>query len=118
MRKILGFTKSVCQKAKKTVVGVVSMATLAMVTAMPASAASIKVNANATTAGVVGGILDVIFQIMMYLGIVLAVLGVGQFLYAYKDQNSEAQGNGIRLALIGAALIGLKALIKATGLIS
>lgn len=37
---------------------------------------------------------------------------------AYKDDNSEQQTRGVRVAVVGAALMGLQALLRLTGLVS
>ena len=69
-------------------------------------------------AGVVGGILDIIFTIAKYIGIVITCAGVFMFVMAYKDDNAESQARGARMAVVGALLIGLKTLVTLTGLIS
>lgn len=85
------------------------------VMALPASAVTIKENVD--TGQVIGGILDVIFKIALYVGIVITVIGVFSFILAFKDDNAEQQSRGIRLAVVGAALMGLKVLVGLTGLI-
>lgn len=118
MRKATNWVKRQWARSKKAVVGVSSAMTMAMITAIPASAApATQINPNATTENVIGGILDVIFKIAFYIGIVLAVIGVVQFILAFKDDNAEQQARGVRLAIIGTALIGIKVLIGLTGLI-
>lgn len=116
MKKPLSGTKTWFGKFKKAVAGVGAMAAMASVTALPASAAT-KINPNATTESVIGGILDVIFKIAFYIGIVIAVIGVVSFILAFKDDNAEQQSRGIRLAIVGTALIGIRVLIGLTGLI-
>lgn len=120
MKKATNFVKTCWTKSKKAVVGVGSAVSIAVFSALPAYAAeaSTTINTNATTESVIGGILDVIFKIALYIGIVLAVIGVVQFILAFKDDNAEQQSRGIRLAVIGTALIGVKVLIQLTGLIS
>lgn len=117
MKKFVNFTKNNWQKGKKFLLGVGSVVSMALVTAVPASAAT-TINPNATTESVIGGILDVIFKIAFYIGIVIAVIGVVSFILAFKDDNAEQQSRGIRLAVVGTALIGIQVLIKLTGLIN
>lgn len=115
MKKLFTRIKPSFQKMKKAAMAGGATAAMAMVMAQPAAAANI--NPNATTESVIGGILDVIFQICLYLGIVIAVIGVVSFLMSFKDDNAEQQSRGIRLALVGTALIGIRVLISMTGLI-
>ena len=117
MKKLLEKSKLGLKKAKKVIAGISAAFTFGMLSAMPASAAT-TINNNATTASVIGGILDIIFQIAFYLGVVIAVIGVVSFIMSFKDDNAESQSRGIRLALVGTALIGIRLLIKMTGLIS
>lgn len=116
MKKLLGLTNRGLSKTKRAFACVSSVFSLALYTVMPASAAT-SINDKATTASVVGGILDVVFNIALYLGIVIAVIGIVSFIIAFKDDNAESQSRGIRLAIVGTALIGIKVLIKMTGLI-
>lgn len=117
MKKIVSFSKKHFEKAKKAIIGIGAAASMAFASALPASAAT-KINPNATTETVIGGILDVIFQIAFYIGVVIAIIGVVSFILAFKDDNAEQQTRGIRLAIVGTALIGIKLLIGLTGLIA
>lgn len=116
MNKMIGVTERLWAKGKKAIVGVGSAATMAMASTSPAFAAT-QIKTDLDTETVIGGILDVIFKIALYIGIVIAVVGVFSFILAFKDDNAEAQSRGIRLAIVGCALIGLKVLVELTGLI-
>lgn len=116
MKKATNFAKNCWAKCKKPIIGIGSTMSLASVMSLPVSAAT-QINPNATTESVIGGILDVIFKIAFYIGIVIAVIGVVQFILAFKDDNAEQQSRGIRLAIVGTALIGIEVLIKLTGLV-
>lgn len=117
MCKMTKTVKSCWAKGKKAIVGVGSAVSIALATAVPASAVT-TINPNATTESVIGGILDVIFKVAFYIGIVIAVIGVVSFILAFKDDNAEQQSRGIRLAIVGTALIGIRVLIGLTGLIN
>lgn len=108
---------SFLRKAEKATWGVGTGLMTIFGLAMPASAGT-TINTGATTETVIGGILDVVFKVAMYMGIVIAVIGVVSFILAFKDDNAESQSRGIRLAIVGTALIGMKTLIKLTGLIN
>ena len=115
MKKFLDSAKTGFKKVKKAAVFGMAACTMGLMTAQPASAATVVTNLDSAT--VVGGILEVIFEIAMYIGIVLGVIGVFQFIMAMKDDNAEQQTRGIRLAIVGIALIGLRVLIKTAGFI-
>lgn len=117
MNKFKKGIKAGLQKAKRVCVGASAAATMAVMTAQPAFATGTKINPNATTDTVIGGILDVIFKIAFYIGIVIAIIGVVSFILAFKDDNAESQSRGVRLAVVGTALIGIKFLVGLTGLI-
>lgn len=104
-------------KAKKFFVATNAALVMSSLTTMPISAAT-KINEDADTASVVGGILDVVFQVAMYMGFIIAGAGVFTFIMAFKDDNAESQSRSARLAVVGAILIGLKAVVKLTGLVS
>lgn len=65
-----------------------------------------------------GGIIDIIVQIAMYVGIVLAAGGVFSLVLAYKDENADGQSRAIRILVVGGALIGLRVLLQTAGIIN
>ena len=65
-----------------------------------------------------GGVVDIIIQIAMYVGIALAVGGVFSLVLAYKDENAEGQSRAVRIIVVGGALIGLRVLLQTAGLIN
>lgn len=117
MKRDCGSFKKSCCAVKKTIVGACATLSLASVMSLPVSAAT-KINSNASTETVVGGILDVVFQLAKYLGYATAVIGIFMFIYSFKDDRAELQSAGIKTAIVGAGLLGLRALVKLTGLIS
>ena len=78
----------------------------------------VSVNTNATTENVLGGVIGVIIEIAKYVGIVLAISGVFMLILAYKDDNADGQSRAVRLVVVAVALLGLRTLLKVTGLIS
>lgn len=65
-----------------------------------------------------GGIVDIIMQIAFYVGGILVIGGVFSLLLAYKDENADAQAKAVRLIVIGGALVGLRVLLQAAGILS
>lgn len=70
-----------------------------------------------TTDSVLKGVLDIIFEVAKYVGIVLAVSGIFQLILAYKDDNADGQSRAVRLVVVALVLLGLKTLVQGTGLI-
>lgn len=93
------------------------VALMTMVSAyVPANA--VTVNTGLNTEQLLGGIVDFICKLALYIGIVIVATGVFMLIMAYKDDNSEQQTRGVRVAVVGAALVGFQALLRLTGLIS
>ena len=117
MKKIKPIGRNCFRKAKRFFVATNAALIMGSATKMPVFAAT-TINTGADTDKLVGGILDVVFQVAMYMGFVIAAAGVFTFIMAFKDDNAESQSRGARLAVVGAILIGLKAIVSLTGLIS
>lgn len=116
MKKVREFSQKCYRKTKKFLVATCATLSMASIATVPVSAATtIK---DISTATFVGGILDVIFEIAKWTGAVVAVIGIFMFLYSFKDDRSDLQANGAKMAIVGGALLGLRALVKLTGLIS
>ena len=101
-------------KFSKVVAVAATFTLLLAVLAVPAFAA--EINTGLTTETLVGGIIEFVCQVAMYIGFVIAAAGIFMFIMAYKDDNTESQSRGARFAVVGALLIGLKPLLKLTGL--
>ncbi len=76
------------------------------------------VNTGMDLDSMMGGIIDIIIKIALYVGIALAAGGVFSWVLAYKDENPDSQARALRLVVVGAALMGLRGLLALTGLIS
>lgn len=76
------------------------------------------INTNLDLNSLFGGVVDIIIQIAMYVGIALAVGGVFSLVLAYKDENAEGQSRAVRVIVVGGALIGLRVLLQTAGLIN
>lgn len=76
-----------------------------------------RVNTNVDLDAMMGGIVDIIIKLAMYVGVALAVGGAFSLLLAYKDGNSTEQSSAVRLVVIGAALMGFRGLLALTGII-
>lgn len=83
----------------------------------PVMLSGTSINTNLDLNSLFGGIIDIIIQIGMYVGIVLAAGGVFSLVLAYKDENAEGQSRAVRLIVVGGALIGLRVLLQTVGII-
>jgi len=70
-----------------------------------------------STDQVMNGVIEIIFEVAKYVGIVLAVSGIFQLILAYKDDNADGQSRAVRLVVVALVLLGLKTLVELTGLI-
>ena len=76
------------------------------------------VNTEINTDVLVGGIMDVLITVAKYSGIVMLAIGVIQFLFAYKDENADAQTKAVRLMIVGGCLVGVRVFLQVVGIIS
>ena len=83
---------------------------------LPVSAA--KINTDMETEDMLGGIVEFICNVARYMGIVIVVAGIFMLVFAYKDDNAEAQSRAVRFAVVGAVMLSLKTVLKLTGIIS
>lgn len=104
-------------KIKKWTAGVCASICAIFATTLPASAA-VTINDNLTTESMIGGIIEFIIEVARWMGFVVVAAGIFMFVFAYKDDNAEAQSRAARFAVVGAILLSLKTILTLTGLIS
>ena len=71
---------------------------------------------DANVSKVLSGVVNIIFTVARYVGIVLGISGIFQLILAYKDDNADGQSRAVRLVVVALVLIGLKTLVNVTGL--
>lgn len=64
-----------------------------------------------TTGQIIGKVLDVIFNIFMWIGIVLLVWSIGMLIMALKEDDGASKSRAIMYLVISVVLIGFKALV-------
>lgn len=79
---------------------------------------STNIKPGMTAQKMLGSLIDTICAVAFYIGIIMVTIGVFMIIMAYKDDNPEAISRGARMAVIGALLVGIKAILKGTGLIT
>ena len=57
--------------------------------------------------------IDIVSSVAQYVGIMVTVFGIFNFILAFKDEDSERTSRGIMLMVMGAAMIGMKAVVGA-----
>lgn len=110
--------KNVYENIKTKLYGAAITVISAITTAVPASAARVNINENTDIGVLIGSIVEFICKIAFYIGIVVLIIGIFMLVMAYKDDNSEQQTRGVRVAVVGAALVGFRMLLQVAGLIS
>lgn len=103
------------QRVEKWTVGIGAAMFTLLATALPASAVTIK--DDLTTESMIGGIIGLILEVAKWMGYVVIAAGIFMFIFAYKDDNAEAQSRAARFAVIGALLLGLGPILELVGLI-
>lgn len=56
-------------------------------------------------------LLKIIYEIAFYVGAVILVIGIFNFVLAMKDENADGQSRGIKFVVVGIALVALKTLV-------
>ena len=67
---------------------------------------------NATMDGLMSAILDIIFQIFRYVGILLLVWSIAQIVMAFKNDDADSKQKGMMIAVISIVLITLSFVLK------
>lgn len=115
-------------KIQKWIVGICASFMSMAASVLPVSAANeveggggeapVTINSDLETEEMLGGIITFICTVARYMGIVIVAAGIFMLIFAYKDDNAEAQSRAVRFAVIGAIMLSLKTVLKWTGLIS
>ena len=67
---------------------------------------------NATMDGLMSAILNIIFQIFRYVGILLLVWSIAQIVMAFKNDDADSKQKGMMIAVISVVLITLSFVLK------
>lgn len=104
---------------------IVSLVLAAMIVSMNMTCAfagfgdSVIINAGGADAGdLMGKIIGILLTITRYVGVALVIYGVYEVVMSFMQNQPEAKTKGIVMALAGVAMIALKSILQATGVIS
>lgn len=76
-----------------------------------------NINPSISTSRVIGGLIDDICQVAIYIGAIQFAVGLVMYIMAYKDDHPESISRAARMMVVGAVLLGLKALLRTAKLI-
>lgn len=121
-KKMLTKTKSVCSKvkswslaAKATVTGAI----MSVMASVPVFATEVLKPADNLDAGnIIGKAASVLLGLLQGLGLIIIIWGGYNFAMSIQQDNPDARTKGIQAILAGAVCVGLKALLKALGVIA
>ncbi len=83
------------------------------------SADSVTINSGTADAGdLMGRIIGILLTITRYVGVALVIYGVYEVVMSFMQNQPEAKTKGIVMALAGVAMIALKSILSAVGIIS
>jgi hypothetical protein len=103
---------------------IVSLVLAAMIVSMNMTCAfafgdNVTINAGGADAGdLMGKIIGILLTITRYVGVALVIYGVYEVVMSFMQNQPEAKTKGIVMALAGVAMIALKSILSATGIIS
>lgn len=105
---------------------IVSLVLAAMIVSMNMTCAfatgfndAVKINTGSTDAGdLMGRIIGILLTITRYVGVALVIYGVYEVVMSFMQNQPEAKTKGIIMALAGVAMIALKSILAAVGVIS
>ena len=66
---------------------------------------------------IVMGLLDIVFTIFLYIGIMLAVWGAGMLILAFKNEDADSKTKAMMTLVVAVCLIAIKFLLEDTGVL-
>ena len=66
---------------------------------------------NTTMDAIFDEMVNILFTIARYVGAIIVVLGVFNWIMAQKDENADGQSRAIKFCVVGIALVALKTLV-------
>lgn len=81
------------------------------------SKTQIKINSESDMSVIAAGVIDLILNIAMYVGVILTIYGIYQLVMAFKDENPDGKIKGVTLTLVGIAIATLRTLLHVVNII-
>ncbi len=108
--------KCKCRKCMATFVRPMNMLMIAFMF-FALSATPVMAAGDTSVDSLIGTIVGIILTMFRYVGIVLLVWGVAQFVMAMKRSDSESKGDAIQTIIAAIVLIGLKTVVTSLGIV-
>ncbi len=105
-----------CRKCMATFVRPMNMLMIAFMF-FALSATPVMAAGDTSVDSLIGTIVGIILTMFRYVGIVLLVWGVAQFVMAMKRSDSESKGDAIQTIIAAIVLIGLKTVVTSLGIV-
>lgn len=105
-----------CRKCMATFVRPMNMLMIAFMF-FALSATPVMAAGDTSVDSLIGTIVGIILTMFRYVGIVLLVWGVAQFVMAMKRSDSESKGDAIQTIIAAIFLIGLKTVVTSLGIV-
>lgn len=106
-----------CRKCMATFVRPMNMLMIAFMF-FALSATPVMAAGDTSVDSLIGTIVGIILTMFRYVGIVLLVWGVAQFVMAMKRSDSESKGDAIQTIIAAIVLIGLKTVVTSLGIVN
>lgn len=65
-----------------------------------------------TMKSIFDAMMEILFQIAFYVGAVIVVIGVWNWISSMRDENADGQSRAIKQCVVGIAMVSLKALLN------
>ena len=78
----------------------------------------VTVNPNLNTNDLMGSIIGFVLGLFQFIGVIMLILGVAMFIMNSHEDQVDKRLKSVIIALGGAALIGLKAILTAIGVLA
>ena len=105
-----------CRKCMATFIRPMNMLMIAFMF-FALSATPVMAAGDTSVDSLIGTIVGIILTMFRYVGIVLLVWGVAQFVMAMKRSDSESKGDAIQTIIAAIVLIGLKTVVTSLGIV-
>lgn len=94
-----------------------TLSTIATVAAIiPAGVVDVIAANEVDEKGLMNKVLDIIFKIFRYIGILLFVWSVGMLVLAFKNEDADSKSRAMMMMVVSVVLVAIKSVVDATGI--
>ena len=110
LEKTKNFTRKGAEKLEKAAASMLAVGAAAGL--VPTVYATATEGTENTMNQVMGNVLNVVFTVFKYIGVVLALWGAGALIMAFKNEDADSKSRAIMSLVVGVALVALKSLFS------